>query len=707
MKVFSQDLFMSLQHTDAIMVTISVVKKKYVGANLEPAPTAVVVLTADGYSQVNDTITVPAGTKVHCKTTLTDYNDDEQDIVAYDNTTVEVKLNNRTEYLFTLTLTPSVPFTLVCLDENDVPTGRTSSTGSMYVPNNYKVRADLQNPDQFTVNASDYIWTVTDTTTVNRTLKALVSFGTLIPSDAQHEFSIEDNQFTTPDYNNTVTTNCTNTVYWRVSKPGFVTQSSEVTRSGSPVAYFTNQTLSTITLSPEQRHFTVTCTSPVDATVTVTVNGIAYTDTGTVTADCIIGDTITWSIQRNAYESKSGGPITMSTEDLSVSTHLDALYCYVTVTSTPPQATVQILRGDDVIATGTGSATATCIQGEQIRYKATYDDQTQEMIVTVPEETSHTYTLTLSGMAGTAMIITSTGLQHLVAGQYKYIAISGGGAGSIGYHNTRRSGRAGSTTVSWNDGPSGGSGGGAGNIAVGTFVVSTEQDVYINVGAGGVEGTNSGQGGTTSLTMGNSTIFSVAGGTGGSVTNNGTGTGGSGTSGGGAGGKGMYLFVGNTTNSTVGTAGANGGLGGGNGAATDANFTAGTGVLDAVISYENNAGAYVADSSSASIDAGRGGGGRGLVSIQSAITPTFVNNLNASNMNQLYNTMGGGGSGGGAYAENALSTVYRYGPPGGGGGSWTAGSIGVSPVWTTGSSSAGAGGEGGSGAVILCRISWS
>ena len=33
MKIFSQDLMMSLQHTDAIMVTITIVPKKYEGGN--------------------------------------------------------------------------------------------------------------------------------------------------------------------------------------------------------------------------------------------------------------------------------------------------------------------------------------------------------------------------------------------------------------------------------------------------------------------------------------------------------------------------------------------------------------------------------------------------------------------------------------------------------------------------------------------------
>lgn len=705
MKIFSQDLLMTMQHTNAIMVTITVVKKKYVGSSLEPANDATCVLTAQGYSQVGDTITVPAGTKVHCVTSLTNYNSDDQYIVAYDNTTIEVRLNNRTEYLFTLNLTPAVSCTLVCLDENDVPTGRTSTTGSMLVPENYKVRAELQNPDQFTINQSEYIWTVANAMTVNRTLKATVTFGTLIPSDAQHEFSIDDNTFTTPNYNNSITLDCTSRLYWRVSKPGFVTQTGEIARSGSP-AYFTNQTLPTKTLSPETRHFTATCTSPADATVTVTVNGISYTDTGSKTVDCIIGDVITWSMQRAAYESKSGGPITMNTEDLSVSTYLNALYCYVTVTSTPPQATVQILRGAEVIASGTGSATATCIQGEQITYKATYGDQTQQMTVYVPEETSHTYTLTLAGMAGSVTIITSSGQQHLVVGQYKYVAISGAGAGSIGRCHTQTTGVMNGKTVHNYYGGSGGPGGGAGRISVGTFNVTTEQDVYVTVGAGGVSGVNNGKGGTTSLIMSNTTVFSVEGADGGvaptNVIGTSAGTGGNGTSGGGAGGAGGRTFVGTSVSTTAGTAGARGGLGGYNGEATSTSFTAGTGVLNASGSYESNAGAYVDSWAQDKLNAGRGGGGRGLVSIQSSITPTFINNLNSSNLTQLYNSMGGGGSGGGIFAT---SYTGYYAPPGGGGGAWSAGSIGVAPV-TSDTASTGTGGAGGSGAVILCRINW-
>lgn len=715
MKIFSQDLLMSLQHTNAVMVTITIVPKKYEGNSLVPAPSAVVLLTADGYIQSGNTITVPAGVKVHSKVTLTDYNNDEQDIVAYDDTTVEVKLNNRTEYLFTLNLTPSVSYTLVCLDENDVPTGRTSTTGSMYVPSNYKVRVDLQNPDQFNTPVSEYTWTVTDTTVITKTLKATVSFGDIYPVDSNHEFSIEDNQFASPIYDNSVETQCTNRVYWRVNKPGYIEQSGTVNSSGAP-NYFTNQTLSSISLQKKPLTYTVNVSSPVGAVISITVlsastgTSMTYISTdSSYSVTCYIGDQISYSVSKTGYETQeSMSPTTMQSEDMLVSgIRLTPLVCAVQINALPTGSSVTLTDiTDNQTYTGTGTVEQDIMIGHQITYTATYGGSTTSggphTITESDVENGFVDWLYPVALDTSVTLITASQTVSLQPGLYKFVLIGGGGGGCRNANPGYASGDA-------RNGANGGGGGGSGYIKISNVSITNSSGASATVTIGDGGGVNA-NGGTTSVVIANEVNISAEGGTSGynssasQQLNEATkyvmgGDGGSGGGSGGIGGK-----KGNYT--ADGTNGGNGANGGGNGQTVtqvygSATITrkSGIGAYNAEKGYENNAGAATAYN----VNGNPGGGGRGLVGISSSLLqPSYFVSL--TNIQTLYNAIGGGGGGG---ATNAVPTFQTpvpadiFGGPGGGGGGWFSGTAGTS------GNSGGVPGSGGAGAVLYMRISWS
>lgn len=714
MKIFSQDLLMSLQHTDAIMVTITIVPKKYDGGNLAPAPSAVVLLTADGYVQSGNAITVPAGTKVHSKVTLTDYNDDERDIVVYGDTTVEVKLNNRTEYLFTLNLTPSVPFTLVCLDEDDNPTGRTSTTGSMYVPSNYKVRMDLQNPDQFSAPASEYTWVVTDTTVVNRTLKATVAFGDITPVDSNHEFSIEDSQFTSPIYDNSIETQCTNRVYWRANKPGYIEQSGTVNPSGAP-NYFTNQVLSSISLQKKPLTYTVGVSSPVGAVIAITVlsasTGLPTTYISTdssYSVTCYIGDQISYSVSKDGYETQASTyPTTMQSEDITVQgIRLTPLMCTVQINALPAGSSITLTdTTDDYTYTGTGTIEQDIMIGHEITYTATYGGATTSggphTITESDVENGFVDWLYPVALDTNVTLVTASQTVSLQPGLYKFVLVGGGGGGCRNTNPGYASGNA-------RNGSSGGGGGGSGYISILNVSVTDSSGVSatITIGDGGAANAN---GGTTSV-VANGINISVGGGTSGYNSSRAQqlndvsrylqgGDGGSGGGSGGLGGK-----KGNYTSD--GTNGAQGANGGGNGQLVTQVYGSGTvsrhsgvGVYNTGKGYENNAGAATAYN----VNGNPGGGGRGLVSISSSLLqPSYFASL--TDVQVLYNAVGGGGGGGATNAVPTFSTPIPAdicGGPGGGGGGWFAGTAGSS------GNSGGTPGVGGAGAVLYMRISWS
>lgn len=714
MKIFSQDLLMSLQHTDAIMVTITIVPKKYEGGSLVPAPSAVVLLTADGYVQSGDTITVPAGTKVHSRVTLTDYNDDERDIVVYGDTTVEVKLNNRTEYLFTLNLTPSVPFTLVCLDEDDNPTGRTSTTGSMYVPSNYKVRMDLQNPDQFSAPASEYTWVVTDTTVVNRTLKATVAFGDITPVDSNHEFSIEDNQFTSPIYDNSIETQCTNRIYWKVNKPGYIEQSGVVNPSGAP-SYFTNQVLSSISLQKKPLTYTIGVSSPTGAVITITVlsasTGLSTTYISTdssYSVTCYIGDQVSYSVSKTGYEPQASAyPTTMQSEDITVQgIRLTPLMCAVQINAIPAGSSVTLTdTTDGNTYTGTGTIEQDIMIGHEITYTATYGGSTTSggphTITQSDVDNGFVDWLYPVALDTNVTLVTTSQTVSLQPGLYKFLLVGGGGGGC-------RNTYPGSGGTRTRNGAAGGGGGGSGYLFMANVSVDSPSgaSAVITIGNGGQPNAN---GGNTSVVIGDVSI-SANGGTSGYNSSraqqlsdaNRYLQGGDGGSGGGPGG--LQGLRGNYVASA--TNGGKGSVGGGNGQAVVRTYGPGTSTLPGGIgvynmekNYENNAGTATAYN----VNGNPGGGGRGLVSISSSLLQvSYFASL--SDLQVLYNAIGGGGGGGSTEAAPSFSVAQPtdiYGGPGGGGGGWTAGTTGSS------GSSGGTPGVGGAGAVLYMRISWS
>ena len=724
MKIFSQDLLMTMQHTDAIMVTITIVPKKYVGSNLEPAPDATVTLTADGYSQVDNTITVPAGTKVHCETTLTNYNTDTQDIVVYDDTSIDVRLNNRTEYLFTLTLTPStIPFTLICLDENDVATGRTSATGSMYVPSGYKVRMELQNPDQFNAPANEYTWTITDTTAVARTLKASVTFGSIFPADSNHEFSIEDNQFTSPIYDNSVETQCTNRVYWKVNKPGYIEQTGTVNPLGAP-NYFTNQTLSSISLQKKPLTFTVGVASPEGATITITVvsagTGTSTTHVSTDTTfsvTCYVGDQVSYSVSKTGYETQSSySATTMQSENVSVTgIRLTPLTTTVHIEASPAGSSVTLTdTTDGHTYTGTGVVEQEIMQDHIITYSATYGGVTVDggpHTISSTDVANGSFVDYLYPVAldSSVTVITSTQTKTLEPGKYVYLLVGGGGGSAFGGGAQRNS--SGTAVICG----SGGGGGGAGYVKIGTFTISSASTALLTVGAGGSPMPTSGgvdtSGGASILTINN---VEIARANGASQYSHPFGTdippgraGRDGSCGGGPGALSVTLTGSDMSNPNYSyiKAGGRGGKSRSNGETvtrshpTSVSMEGGYGISGTASSYASNAGAGASSGNYGM----PGQGGTGLSSIQSTLTqPSYFKNLTSSSETTMYNSMSGGGGGGnGKWAFSTPTEAYRAGAGGGGGGWFNGGT----PAWTGASYMNGA--YGGAGAILYMRIAWS
>ena len=267
----------------------------------------------------------------------------------------------------------------------------------------------------------------------------------------------------------------------------------------------------------------------------------------------------------------------------------------------------------------------------------------------------------------TVEIILNDTTTTLTAGTYKYICIGGGASGQ----NAINSSQSVTTTQTRKSGGAGGMGGGSGYITYGDFTLDEDTEISFTVGKGGVQTNVLGSGapiagGASTITkVSDSSVLGTA--DGGKLDYSRTILKSSSGGSGGAAQSGRYAnYALNNYSSRGPSNGHNGGIGGGNGqphayqtdedAAVWANES-GKGYYNAVKSYANNAGVKGSPGTS-------GGGGIGVSAIQDIITVDFINNMDDTKLQTLYNSIGGGGSGGAATVYDT-DTIAGSGGAGG------------------------------------------
>lgn len=274
-------------------------------------------------------------------------------------------------------------------------------------------------------------------------------------------------------------------------------------------------------------------------------------------------------------------------------------------------------------------------------------------------------TVTLDGASGSQSYsvarTTDGGLTIGLGLEVEYLVVAGGGGGA---------GSANDSTA-W-----GGGGGGAGGVLAGSTFLTTE-NFTVSVGAGGAGGSLSSNVALQQGSNGGNSSFS-----------NLTAIGG--------GGGGAYKVQGN--------AGGSGGGGGGRGTGNNLRTAGGLGTPD-----QGNNGGSSRDDNSNGRSAGGGGGGAGGPGGTGGTDVTVAGNGGAglpTNITGLPNVWIAGGGGGGARDTNsgAVQTPGTGGIGGGGAGSITGNGFTASPNSGSGGGGAGtngAGGNGGSGMVIV------
>jgi len=682
MRIFSQDLFFAMLNSGSQRVTVTI--NPYLIDQVDkslPDQTTTVTLSADGEETVTgtgpQTITVNAGVNVTYSVTKSSYSAIQNQVITpYSNITKNVTLSNIPTKTVTITTVPAdADVKITCTETSAVTNAKTAS-----VEVGYHYTVEVTKIGLTKTTASFSCSGVDEENEHEVVMDATISWGTVTPSTATRTMS-RDYTYQNPVIDEpSIKVPCTTQiVYWKVELPGYTTNSGTVEQAAG-VGYLVDTVVPTQTLVMQQLHFTVNVTSPADAAVSGTIynpnTGITriIVGTGTTVLDCYMDEVINYTVSKTNYTSYSGSQ-TMGSTDLATDyITLEQSVNFVTISCLPASGTVTLSIDDGEPIVNQGQVQTNVPIGSTITYSASFAGVTSEPRTYTVTAATPPYSdlIELEAVSSSVDIITTTTTKILEPGHYYFVAIGGGASG-------QRAGPGGTGTIAGQIvsyyGSQGGYGGGSGYITYGNFVLTTAAEVTFAIGAGATAQSRPGDqqsGGATTITIvSNGYVLGQA--EGGAGANGGSGGGGR---------PPRYTRTGGST-SMAARDGSNGGLGGGNGA-DGYNVSGGTGYYNAVKNYENNAGAK-------GDPATPGGGGRGVVSIQSSITVEFLRTMNADKLQTLYNSLGGGGSGG-------STTVHVSGSGdghGGGGGAWTAGSAGNVNN-----------GKGGDGAVIIARYGW-
>lgn len=673
MNILSKSLLETLISTKTQNVTVTIMPSLD-GVSSGDLGNVSVSLTAEGYSQVGNSITVPIGTVVSWEVSCSGYESREGTVFPVGNTTLPVNLTALTMY--TVTIRP-FPLDSVVTLSGEGGYEQTEGTNSITVPEGTKVTyvASKSSLDPF--NGS---LVVSENKEIDVVLNATI---TLVsdPEDAVKKINNKGSSLSVP---------CNTSPTWEVSKDGYISQSGTIEKNND--GYILTQTVSVVL--ERQTYLFAVSALPVDAEISITVDGNKITGSEYLSVRVPEGTRVYWKVERSGYTAAGSDtvPWVMLAEDKVISVSLAVATYNVSITSTPSAATITLTTaGGVLLASGEGYVYTAVETNTAIRYVVEFGGVSVTRTAVVAEE-DFVDNVPL-GPETEVALITEKRTAVIQPGKYYYLAIgagAGGMAGKIAYSASRGS------SGGW-----GGGGGGSGYISMGYFTVEdkTGKELLLSPGSGG-EANESGEKSTITDLSGNDMITPADGGKAEGTTITPM-AGGSGGSGGGAGGRGGQKS-GNI--SAPGVSGGNGAYGGGNGASTSitiGNITydesGGKGYYRTTKSFESNAGSVGASSFG-----NAGGGGRGLVAMSSLLT-TIDGLLSTTNLQELYNNVGGGGGGGATVTPGLNSSLPGnwFGGPGGGGGGWFAGEDGKNSA-----SDVNIAGKGGDGAILYARVSW-
>lgn len=299
-----------VNETETVNITLSETLYTYI---IHPTPAdATVTMTADGYTQLDNSISVPIGTTVEWSVSATNYITKSGTKIVNDNCADNISLKALVE--FTITPTPlDATVTLIA-------TGYTQVGNSIKVPYGTTVMWMVEKEGYSTRSGSKIM---TEDTEAQIILDEMFIF-TIVPTPSDAIVNI-----TSPGYiqhNNSITVPYGAVVEYSVSKEGFETKSNRIIVNESQEYNVVLNKFVTFTVVP----------TPSNTTVEITASG--YTQEGnsiTVTS----GTRLHWKVYKSGYLPQSGYETVLDTTALSVALVQSAT---LTINPTPSDAIVTL-----------------------------------------------------------------------------------------------------------------------------------------------------------------------------------------------------------------------------------------------------------------------------------------------------------------------------------------------------------------------------
>lgn len=334
-----------------------VIEKEYYTITIFPSPIdSTVVLTAEGYTQEGNSITVDYGVNVTYEVSHPGYFTKSQTITAIATRTINVSLNPDPTVFYTVTIYPTPSTAEVTL----VAEGYTQVGNSIKVPAHTVVQYFVS-AEHFT-STDGYIFVTQDETYPVR-LK---------------QIPYPDNQIT---YDNTVTCYSGQTITYWVNKPGYISVTGTTDRIKSNTRVTVPLVADDLGLAasnawiypPRVDNKKVServkegsdlgGTRAIDvATVTIDVHPedaevILQSDSGTQDGNSItvkLGSQVSWNVRKDYYFPVKGAQYVVGDQVELV--NLIPMECTITV-STVSTGFIELIQNDRVVASGTGSVT--------------------------------------------------------------------------------------------------------------------------------------------------------------------------------------------------------------------------------------------------------------------------------------------------------------------------------------------------------------
>ena len=494
MKVFSQDLLMSLMGNDTQLFRVRVYGY-YMSDGREYVDGVSVSLTADGYTQVDDYIDVPLGTVVEYSVAKQDYDTVTKEIVVTGNTRKNIQLFSTPKWGYKITPIP-IGSSVTMLSGTQGISNTTGETTYRFYSGSL-VNYTVSFPGMNSVSGSKTIPGGITDDPVHDTIEltATLDIKKVVPSDATVLWTVGASSS-----EKSITRNVTDTGGLKVSRAGYDDYELHFPEdcSGYPSSgnYLTNTTIANgvsdntpaVILQLKQLTCYLSCT-PNDATITMSVNGgpdQTATGPGELTVDCKMGDTITWSVAKPGWSSTypTSGTLVMGPEPrLLDHVTLSANVYTFSVTSTPSVASITIMKGASVLGTGTGSCSVNVNGGDNIRYIVTYGGATTDQTINAVTENKN-IPVVLDASQSASHVITSNSSMVLPKGDYVAFLISGGSSGLCGLgcswtHSANTASRRNA------NGGAGGNGGGSGRVVKYPFSSNGTDTYNFIIGGGG------------------------------------------------------------------------------------------------------------------------------------------------------------------------------------------------------------------------------